>query len=298
MSLKKVLTLGLAGAMSMMMLASCGGGNDTTTTTTAADAETTTTAAAETTTAAASKLEGKLVASGSTSVQPLMEVLAEDFMAKNPGVTVEVQAGGSTAGFENVSNGTTELGNLSRELKDSEKGADINEHVLAIDGIGVIVHPNNTVEDLTKEQIVDIFTGKVKNWSEVGGADAEIVVIQREGGSGTRDAFEELLDIEDQVVATQDANETGIVKNTVAGNENAIGYISLGSADDTIKLLSVGGVAPEVKTVTDGSYIITRPFLTITKGTESDLAKAWFEYTLSPDAVAIINDEGFFDPNA
>ena len=254
----------MAGLISVALLASCGGTDtgetetekETTAAATTEAAVDETEAEVETSAQDASgggDLSGKLVASGSTSVQPLMEALAEEFTALNPGVTMEVQAGGSTTGFKNVDSGVTELGNLSRNLKDEEKGDDINEHVLATDGIGVCVNIDNPVKNLTTEQVVGIFTGEITNWSEVGGNDGEIVVIQREAGSGTRGAFEEILDIEDAVKATQDANETGIVKNTVAGNENAIGYISLGSADETVHCVSVDDVEPIESAVLDGS---------------------------------------------
>ena len=297
----------MAGLISVALLASCGGTDtgetetekETTAAATTEAAVDETEAEVETSAQDASgggDLSGKLVASGSTSVQPLMEALAEEFTALNPGVTMEVQAGGSTTGFKNVDSGVTELGNLSRNLKDEEKGDDINEHVLATDGIGVCVNIDNPVKNLTTEQVVGIFTGEITNWSEVGGNDGEIVVIQREAGSGTRGAFEEILDIEDAVKATQDANETGIVKNTVAGNENAIGYISLGSADETVHCVSVDDVEPIESAVLDGSYKLSRPLLTITKGEESELAKAFFEYAASEDAKVVIEEMGFFAP--
>lgn len=295
--MKKIVASTLALVMGLGLMA-CGSVEVTTaaaTTTKAAETTTTAAGAAETTTtAAANALSGKLVASGSTSVQPIFELLGEAFMVKNPDVTVEVQAGGSSTGFSNVAGKVTEVGNLSRELKDTEAATpDLQQHILCLDGIAVVVNPASAVKDLTLEQVAKIFMGEITNWNEVGGADQAIQVVSREAGSGTRGAFEEILDIEDKVVAQQEVNETGIVKNTVAGNPNAIGYISLGSLDETVHAVSVDGVAPAEATVVDKSYKITRPFIACNLGTPSPVFQAFLDFTFSEEGASIIRDHGF-----
>ncbi len=294
---KKLLAFGVAGMMSLALLASCGGKDSgTTAATTAAPADTTAAASAAKAAAPATggDLSGELSVSGSTSVQPLFEALAEEFIKINPGVKIDVQGGGSTTGYENVTKGVTEIGNLSRNLKDEEKDDTLNVHTLATDGIGVVVNKENKVKSISTEDLVKVFTGEITDWADLGGDAGEIVVIQREAGSGTRGAFEELLDIEDKVKASQDANETGIVKNTVQGNANAIGYISLGSADENVHCLAVDDVEPSEATVGDGSYTLARPFLSITSGEESELAKAFFEFAASDDAIKVIEEMGYF----
>lgn len=244
-------------------------------------------------TASMTGLSGKIMVSGSTSMEELMIALGEGFSTANPQVAVEVQGGGSSTGVKNAAEGVTDIGNSSRHLKDEEKSLGLNEHVVAIDGIAVVVNPANKLTDLSKEQVAQIFTGNIKNWKEVGGADAPIVVVIREAGSGTRDGFEELLSIKDQCVPTQEVNETGIVKSTVAGNSNSIGYMSLGKVDATVKALAIGGVVPSEATVTDKTYLLQRPFLSLTKGTESELVKAFFAYIASADGQALVAKKGY-----
>ena len=286
--MKKIIASAAALVMGLSLMA-CG------TTDVSTDAVATTTqAAAATTSDGTAALSGKLVASGSTSVQPIFELLGEAFMAKNPDVTVEVQAGGSSTGFTNVVGKVTEVGNLSRELKEEEAATpDLQQNILCLDGIAVVVNPASTVKDLTLEQVAQIFTGAITNWNQVGGADQAIQVVSREAGSGTRGAFEEILDIEDKVLAHQEVNETGIVKNTVAGNPNAIGYISLGSLDETVHAVSVDGVAPEEAAVLDNSYKITRPFIACNLGTPSPIFQAFLDFTFSEEGATTIRDHGF-----
>lgn len=238
-------------------------------------------------------LSGKIVASGSTSMEEIMTALGETFTVINPDVSVEIQGGGSSTGVKNAAEGISEIGNSSRALKDTEKSLGLTEHIIAIDGIVVAVNPANTVASLTKDQLVSIFTGVVTNWKDVGGADAPIVVILREAGSGTRDGFESILDIADKTVGSQEVNETGIVKSTVAGNINAIGYLSLGKVDTTIKALSIDGITPSEATVKDGSYILQRPFVCLTKGTESELVQAFFSFVMSADGQAMVAQKGY-----
>lgn len=251
-------------------------------------------ASADKPTAAATKdVSGVLTASGSTSVQPLFEKLGEAFSVKYPAASVEVQGGGSSTGYKNVVAKVSEVGNLSRELKDEEK-ANVTRHVIAIDGIAVVMHKDNSVKNLTKDDVIRIFCGEVNNWKDLGGEDMEISVISREAGSGTRSAFEEILGIEDKVVATQELNETGLVKSTVASNPNAIGYISLGSLDDSVQAASLDGVAPSHDTILDGSYILQRPFLSCNVGEVSPLFQAFLDFIQSPEGEKVITENGYF----
>ena len=187
-------------------------------------------------------LTGKIIASGSTSMEDMMLALGESFMTVNPGVKVEIQGGGSGAGVKNASEGVTDIGNASRALKDEEKSLGLKDTIVAVDGIAIVVNPANKTTNLSSQQIADIYTGKITNWKDVGGDDAPIVAIMRESGSGTRDGFEEILGIKDATVGTEEVSETGIVKSKVAGNVNAIGYMSLGKVDQTVKSVRVDGV--------------------------------------------------------
>jgi phosphate transport system substrate-binding protein len=245
------------------------------------------------TSAPITNLTGKIVASGSTSMEELMTALGEAFNVINPGVTVEIQGGGSSTGIKNVTAGVSEIGNSSRALKTEEKTLGLTEHVIAIDGIALAINPANAVTNLTKDQLIRIFTGVVTNWKDVGGADAPIVVILRETGSGTRDGFETLLGIVGKSIGSQEVNETGIVKSTVAGNVNAIGYLSLGKVDISIKAVSVDGVVPSEATVKDGSYTLQRPFVCLTKGSGSDLVKAFFSFVFSAEGQTMVAQKGY-----
>lgn len=244
-------------------------------------------------TTADGSLKGKIVSSGSTSMEDIMTALGEGFTAANPGVQVEIQGGGSSTGVKNASEGISDIGNASRVLKAEEKSLGLTEHVIALDGIAVVVNKDNPVTGLTGSQVADIFTGKITNWQAVGGADAPIVVILREAGSGTRDGFESILEIAGQCTGSQEVNETGIVKSTVAGNVNAIGYISLGKVSESVHALAIDGVAPSEETVFDGSYKLQRPFTCLTKGDESGLVKAFFEFVFSPDGQAMVAQKGY-----
>ncbi|MDH7498251.1 MAG: phosphate ABC transporter substrate-binding protein, partial [Syntrophomonadaceae bacterium] len=230
-------------------------------------------------------LSGSLTIAGSTSVQPFSEVLAEEFTAKYPEVKINVQGGGSTQGIEAAKTGVADIGASSRELKPEEKG--LKEFVIARDGIAVVVNPANKVDGLTAAQIKDIFLGKITNWKDVGGADAAITLVSREEGSGTRDGFEALVmnkePVSDKAVV---ANSTGAVKTTVAGDVNAIGYMSMASLDKSVKALAVDGVAPSAKTVLDGSYKVSRPFIYLTKEEPTGVAKAFIDFVLSDEGQA------------
>ena len=240
------------------------------------------------------ELTGSVATDGSTSMEEVIGALSEQFMADNPDVTVTYNPTGSGSGIQAVSEGRCDIGLASRGLKDDEKSSGLTETVLAYDGIAVVVSPENPVSDLTIEQIADIYTGKITNWSEVGGNDAEIVLIGREAGSGTRDGFESITGTEEECQYRQELTSTGDVIATVSQNPNAIGYASLSAVKDTVKALSVGGVAPSEDTVKDGSYVIQRPFVLVTKDgvTLSPAAQAFLDYALSADAAPIIAQAG------
>ena len=244
--------------------------------------------------AAAEKLSGTVSTDGSTSMEKVIGALGEAFMEANKGVTFTYNPTGSTSGIQAVQEGRCDIGLSSRALKDEEKAAGLTETVLAYDGIAVIVNPANEVDDLTIDQIADIYTGKITNWSEVGGADAEIVLIGREAGSGTRGGFEEIVEVKDACQYRQELSSTGDVITAVSQNPGAIGYASLASVKDTVKAVKVDGVTPREETVKDGAYAIQRPFVLATKTDAklSDAAQAFFDYVTSPDANEIIAAAG------
>ena len=244
--------------------------------------------------AAPAKLSGTVSTDGSTSMEKVIGALGEAFMEANPGVTFTYNPTGSGTGIQAASEGRCDIGLSSRALKEEEKASGLTETALAYDGIAVIVNPENGVEDLTLAQIADIYTGKITNWSEVGGSDAEIVLIGREAGSGTRSGFEEIVGVKDACLYRQELSSTGDVIATVAQNPNAIGYASLASVKDTVKAVKVGGVAPSEATVKDGTYAIQRPFVLVTKEgvALSEAAQAFFDYVTSPDAAAVITAAG------
>ena len=244
--------------------------------------------------AAAEKLSGTVSTDGSTSMEKVIGALGEAFMEANKGVTFTYNPTGSTSGIQAVQEGRCDIGLSSRALKDEEKAAGLTETVLAYDGIAVIVNPANEVDDLTIDQIADIYTGKITNWSEVGGADAEIVLIGREAGSGTRGGFEEIVEVKDACQYRQELSSTGDVITAVSQNPGAIGYASLASVKDTVKAVKVDGVTPREETVKDGAYAIQRPFVLATKTDAklSDAAQAFFDYVTSTDANEIIAAAG------
>lgn len=235
---------------------------------------------------------------GSTSMNKVIVALGEAFEA-DTGITVTYNATGSGAGIQAVQEGRCDIGLSSRDLKDEEKTNGLEGTTLAYDGIAIIVNPNNPVSDLDIKTIAKIYTGEIKNWKEVGGNDAEIVLIGREAGSGTRDGFESITDTEDQCQYRQELTSTGDVITTVASNPSAIGYASLASVNDTVKALTVGGVAPSEETIKDGSYVVQRPFVLVTqkdaKLTES--AQKFFDYITSEAANEIISSAGVVPAN-
>lgn len=239
-------------------------------------------------------LSGSVSTNGSTSMEKVIGALSEQFMNDNKGVTVTYDPTGSGTGIESVSNGSCDIGLASRNLKESETGLTATK--LALDGIAVIVNEGNGVKDLTVEQIADIFTGKIKNWSEVGGEDLAISCIGRESGSGTRDGFESVTKTSDQCVLEQELTSTGAVISAVAGNKNAIGYASLSAVEGQkgIQTLTVNKVECSEATVLDGTYAIQRPFILVTRTDAklSEAAQAFFDYATSKEAADLIRKAG------
>ncbi len=242
----------------------------------------------------APKESGSVSTDGSTSMDKVIGALGEAFEADHEGITFTYNPTGSGSGITAVSEGRCDIGLSSRALKDEEKAGGLTETLLALDGIAIIVHPDNPVNDLDLDAIAKIYTGEITNWKDVGGADGEIVLIGREGGSGTRDGFESITGTKDKCRYRQELTSTGDVITTVAGNPNAIGYASLASVKDTVKALTVGGVAPSEETVQDGSYVVQRPFMLVTKtGTAlSDAAQKFFDFATSSDAAELISAAG------
>lgn len=250
------------------------------------------------TTTNGSKLSGSITMVGSTSMEKLANAVAEDFMNKNKGVTVNAEFIGSGAGVEAVNKGTADIGNSSRNLKDSEKEAGAVENIVAIDGIAVIIDKANTVTNLTKDQLISIYKGEINRWSELGGDDMPIVVIGREAGSGTRGAFEEILGVEDACKYANELDNTGAVMAKVASTKGAIGYVSLDVVDDTVTAVALEGVAANAENIKAGDYFLSRPFVMATKGEiseQSELVKAFFDYLKSEEGKAIIQSVGLIN---
>lgn len=295
----KLLALIGAGILAVTTLVACGNGDATTAQPSAVEssaaestvAESSVAAPAETTT----DLSGSISMVGSTSMEKLANALSEAFMEEYPDVTVTAEFVGSGAGIEAVTNGTADIGNSSRSLKDEEKAAGVVENVVAIDGIAVCVDPANEVADLTKEQLTNIYNGTVTNWKEVGGADEPIIVIGREAGSGTRGAFEELVDLVDGCKYANELDSTGAVIAKVASTPGAIGYASLDALDDSVKALSLEGVEATAENIKAGNYFLSRPFVMATKGEiseQNDLVQAWFDFVLGDEGQQVASEVG------
>ena len=296
----KLLALIGAGILAVTTLVACGNSDATANTASSAEAST----VAESTVAASSEaapvettadLSGSISMVGSTSMEKLANALSEAFMEEYPDVTVTAEFVGSGAGIEAVTNGTADIGNSSRSLKDEEKAAGVVENVVAIDGIAVCVDPANEVADLTKEQLTNIYNGTVTNWKEVGGADEPIIVIGREAGSGTRGAFEELVDLVDGCKYANELDSTGAVIAKVASTPGAIGYASLDALDDSVKSLSLEGVEATAENIKAGNYFLSRPFVMATKGEiseQNDLVQAWFDFVLGDEGQQVASEVG------
>ena len=244
--------------------------------------------------AMAADLKGAVATDGSTSMEKVIGALGEAFMEAEPDVTFTYNPTGSGSGIQAVSEGRCDIGLSSRALKDEEIESGLVETTLALDGIAIIVHPDNPVTDLDVETIAKIYTGEITDWADVGGEAGEIVLIGREAGSGTRDGFESITETEDACKYRQELTSTGDVITTVSQNPNAIGYASLAAVGDTVKALAVDGVEPTEETVMDGSYVVQRPFVLVTREDEelSDVAQAFFDFALSEDSAEIITLAG------
>ena len=280
--MKKFLTLALTAVMALSLLTACGSKNDNSADTNTDGSNTETT------------LSGTVSTDGSTSMEKVINSLGESFMAMNKDVKFTYNPTGSGSGIQAVSEGRCDIGLSSRALKDDEKASGLVETVVALDGIAIVVNPENPVSDIDIDTIAKIYTGEITNWKDVGGNDAEIVLIGREAGSGTRDGFESITDTKDACQYRQELTSTGDVINTVSQNPDAIGYASLSAVGDSVKALTVGGVEATEATVKDGSYVVQRPFVLVTKeGTKlSPAAQAFFDYALSADAASIIAAAG------
>ena len=280
--MKKFLTLALTAVMALSLLTACGSKNDNSADTNTDGSNTETT------------LSGTVSTDGSTSMEKVINSLGESFMAMNKDVKFTYNHTGSGSGIQAVSEDRCDIGLSSRALKDDEKASGLVETVVALDGIAIVVNPENPVSDLDIDTIAKIYTGEITNWKDVGGNDAEIVLIGREAGSGTRDGFESITDTKDACQYRQELTSTGDVINTVSQNPDAIGYASLSAVGDSVKALTVGGVEATEATVKDGSYVVQRPFVLVTKeGTKlSPAAQAFFDYALSADAASIIAAAG------
>lgn len=252
-----------------------------------------------TTTGTNTQVSGKVSLNGSTSMEKLTNALKEAIVEDYPNIQLEPQFTGSSAGVEAAINGTANIGNSSRALKDEEKTKGLVENIVAIDGIAIITDKANTATNLTKQQLSDIYTGKITNWKEVGGADQKIVVVGRESGSGTRSAFEEILEIKDKCKYANELNETGAVVAKAQATPGAIGYVSLDNITDAVKALSIDGVAATEATILDNTYSLQRPFVMATKGEikdQSEPVKALFDFIASEKGQAVIKKVGLILP--
>ena len=268
-------------------LTACGGSASS------AAASSTSAAAGSTASSTAAALSGNVATGGSTSMKNVIAALTEGFAEVEPGVTVSYDPTGSGAGITGAADKTLDIGLSSRALKDDEK-ADVEGTTIALDGIAIIVNNASKVEDLTVDQLTQMFTGEITNWSEVGGDDGEIVLIGREAGSGTRDGFESIVDVKDSCKYAQELTATGAVISAVEANPLAIGYASLSAVGDTVKMVTVGGVECSEETVKDGSYEVQRPFVFVTNKSValSEQAQAFFDFATSADAADLIRTAG------
>ncbi len=283
--MKKIMAFALTAVMALALLAGCGNQTNNDNANNGGDSADNGGAAA---------VSGTVSTDGSTSMEKVIGALSESYMAANKDVTVNYNPTGSGAGITAVQEGTCDIGLSSRALKDEEKAAGLHETVLAYDGIAIIVHPDNPVSDLTLEQIAQLYTGEITNWKDVGGNDAQVVLIGREAASGTRDGFESITGTKDKCQYRQELTSTGDVITTVSQNPDAIGYASLASIKDSVKALNVDGVTPSEASVKDGSYKVQRPFVLVTVEGKalSSAAQSFFDYATSADAADTIAKAG------
>ena len=283
--MKKIMAFALTAVMALALLAGCGNQTNNDNANNGGDSADNGGAAA---------VSGTVSTDGSTSMEKVIGALSESYMAANKDVTVNYNPTGSGAGITAVQEGTCDIGLSSRALKDEEKAAGLQETVLAYDGIAIIVHTDNPVSDLTLEQIAQLYTGELTNWKDVGGNDAQVVLIGREAASGTCDGFESITGTKDKCQYRQELTSTGDVITTVSQNPDAIGYASLASIKDSVKALNVDGVTPSEASVKDGSYKVQRPFVLVTVEGKalSSAAQSFFDYATSADAADIIAKAG------
>lgn len=281
--MKKTIKLIVSSVLAMTMLAGCG-----------STGESSSSSETETNAEASSGSNDVITMSGSTSMEKLCNTLKEEYLNET-GVEIDVQFTGSGAGVQAVTEGTVNIGNASRALKDEEKANGLAENIVALDGIGIVVNKANTITDISKDDLAKVYKGEVRNWNELGGSDSPIVVIGREAGSGTRGAFEEILDVEDACVYAQEINSTGAVMAKVASTPGSIGYVSLDVIDDTVATLKIDGVEATAENIKNGSYAIQRPFVMATKGEIAEQSQAvqdFFAYLDSEKGQEIITKIG------
>ena len=244
-------------------------------------------------------LSGSVTLAGSTSMEKLANAMNEAFMEKYPNVSATAEFTGSSAGIESLAAGSVDIGDASRALSDDEKGQGIVENIVAIDGIAVITDTDNTITDIKSEDLAKVYTGQITNWKDLGGKDEQIVVIGREAGSGTRDAFEELMDVKDSCKYAQELDSTGAVLAKVAATPGAVGYVSLDVLDDTVNGLQINSVDPTEENILAGTYVLQRPFVMATKGEiseQSEQVQAYFDFINSEDGQNVIKSVGLIIP--
>ena len=244
-------------------------------------------------------LSGSVTLAGSTSMEKLANAMNEAFMEKYPNVSATAEFTGSSAGIESLAAGSVDIGDASRALSDDEKGQGIVENIVAIDGIAVITDTDNTITDIKSEDLAKVYTGEITNWKDLGGKDEQIVVIGREAGSGTRDAFEELMDVKDSCKYAQELDSTGAVLAKVATTPGAVGYVSLDVLDDTVNGLKINSVEPTEENILAGTYVLQRPFVMATKGEiseQSEQVQAYFDFINSEDGQNVIKSVGLIIP--
>lgn len=301
----KTLGILLTASMCLAGFTGCGDTQDSATTNSTADAATTNESVAQENNATVeattdnTDVSGTISLAGSTSMEKLCEALMEGFMEAYPNVTVTTEYTGSGAGLESLAAGSVDIGNASRHIKDSEAESGAVENVVALDGIAVITDLDNAVTDLSTEDLAKVYTGEIKNWSELGGNDEAIVVIGRESGSGTRDAFEELVEVKDACAYAQELDSTGAVLAKVAATPGAIGYVSLDVVDDTVTAVALNGVEASEENILAGTYALQRPFVMATMGTideQNELVQTWFDYIKSEEGKEITKSVGLIIP--
>lgn len=284
----KTAALVLAGSLAMMGLVGCGNSGENNS------------ATVETKTTEETALAGTLSLAGSTSMEKVCEALMEGFMEAYPEITVTTEYTGSGAGIESLNAGSVDIGNASRHVKEEEAANGAVENIIALDGIAVIVDPENSVVDISTQQLASIYKGEITNWAELGGEEAAIVVIGRESGSGTRDAFEELSKIKDECKYAQELDSTGAVLAKVASTPGAIGYVSLDVVDDSVIAEKLNGIDATEDNILNGTYALQRPFVMATKGDiekQNELVKTWFDYIGSEEGKEIVQSVGLIIPN-